>query len=76
MNALHPVQRTWLCDTTNSTGFINRYITLARVIPPEPIRPREEVPNATTAKAIEDTLADKDVVRCESANEMFRNLGI
>jgi len=44
--------------------------------PLEPIDVDRRVPNDETAKVIKHALAGKNVVRCESADDMFRNLGI
>ncbi len=63
-------------STTNGTTYMNVPIRFDRLDPPEPIAADRRTPNAETIKAIEDTLAGKNVVRCTSADDMFRKLGI
>jgi hypothetical protein len=76
MSRLSSKNLDYMAYTANSTGYICSVIEFVRVYPPEPIHPRDEQPNSRTAKAIAETMAGKDVVQCESANEMFRKLGI
>ncbi len=73
--ALRSNFRDWT-STTNSAMVTVFPIEFIALNPPEPIRAHDRVPNAETETAIRDTLAGKDVVRCESASEMFRKLGI
>ena len=63
-------------STTNGTGYMNSPAQFVRLNPPEPIAKDRRMPNAETIKAIEDTLAGKNVVQCESPDDMFRKLGI
>jgi hypothetical protein len=41
-----------------------------------PLGPEHRKPNQKTVEAIENTLAGKDVVDCDSADDMFGKLGI
>ncbi len=62
--------------TTNGATYVSFPLRFDRLDPPEPISMDRSTPNAETVKAIEDTLAGRNVVRCESTEEMFRKLGI
>jgi antitoxin component of RelBE/YafQ-DinJ toxin-antitoxin module len=76
MNQFSRKTREYLTGTTNSAGYVSTILELIPVRPPEPVNLRRDSPSSETAKAIKDTLAGKDVIRCESADEMFQKLGI
>jgi len=62
--------------TTNTATVTTFVVPFVALNPPQPIEVDRRVPNDETAKVIKDSLAGKNVVRCESADDMFRKLGI
>ena len=76
MNHITRAPRECFASTGNSTGIVGNVIDLIRVYPPEPIKSQQETPNDVTIQAMTDVRAGKNLVRCKSADDMFRKLGI
>ena len=58
-------------STTEAINIFYRQVKLRKGLP-FPI----VVPNKTTLKTFDDTDAGKNLVRCESADDMFEKLGV
>jgi len=63
-------------STTNSAAVAVVPIQLIALNPPEPIMADSETPNDVTIQAMKDVRAGKNLIRCDSVDDMFRKLGI
>ncbi len=68
-------QRDW-SSTTNSTTVEVFSLQFIPLNPPEPIKTRESAFNEETARVIREARVGKNVIRCKSADDMLRKLGI
>jgi DNA-damage-inducible protein J len=58
-------------STTEAINIFYRQVKLRHGLPFPVI-----VPNEATAKVFEETDANKNIIRCESSDDMFEKLGI
>lgn len=65
----------FLCElglsTTEAINIFYRQVKMSRGLPFPVV-----IPNATTKKVFEDTDANKNIIHCSDANEMFKQLRI
>jgi DNA-damage-inducible protein J len=58
-------------STAQAVTLFYRQVTLRKGLPFDVV-----IPNKTTRKTLEDTDAERDLVVCKDADEMFKKLGI